>query len=249
VITTINHSAGIYKVDLSKPLDISITLRPNRNNVNAYFAPPPVCEPVIAEGFVGSTELGGAVNFFNLTINPHGNGTHTECVGHISREKYFVTDCLDKHFFLCEVISVNPMILENRDEVIYKEQLKAHIKYSSTEALAIRTLPNDHLKKVAKYSGLNPAYLCPDAAAFLVSQGIQHLLLDLPSVDRERDGGELAAHKSFWNYPHSPRADATITELIYIPEEIKDGLYFLNLQISPIEMDAAPSKPVLYKIL
>lgn len=249
MIATINHSRGIYTIDLSKPLDISITIRPNKNNVNAYFAPQPFSEPVVANNFIGSTQLGGAVNFFNLTINPHGNGTHTECVGHIAKEDYFVTDCLDRHFFLCEVISVNPMIIENRDEVIYKEQLKAHIKHHPTEALAIRTLPNDHLKKVAKYSGLNPAYLCPDAADYLRTQGIQHLLIDLPSVDREEDAGELAAHKAFWQYPQKPRTNATITELIYIPHTVPDGLYFLNLQVAPIEMDAAPSKPMLYSVI
>jgi len=249
VIATINHKTGNHKIDLSNPLDISITIRPNRNNVNAYFAPPPVSEPVISDKFIGSTEQGGAVNFFNLTINPHGNGTHTECVGHISKEKYFVTDCLAQHFFLCEVISVNPMIHDNGDEVIYKEQLKAHIKHSGAEALAIRTLPNDPLKKVAKYSGHNPAYMCPDAAAYLCAQGVEHLLIDLPSVDREEDDGKLDAHKAFWQYPHSPRIAATITELIYIPETIADGLYFLNLQIAPIEMDASPCKPILYKII
>jgi arylformamidase len=249
VITTISHKTGNHKIDLSDPLDISIKLRPNRNNVNAYFAPQPFSAPVVSGSFIGSTEQGGAVNFFNLTINPHGNGTHTECVGHISKEKHFVTDCLTHHFFLCEVISVNPMMRDNGDEVLYKEQLKAHIKHPEAEALAIRTLPNDHLKKVAKYSGLNPAYMCPNAVDYLRKQGIEHLLIDLPSVDREEDEGKLLAHKAFWQYPDNPRTQATITELIYIPAEVADGLYFLNLQIAPIEMDAAPSKPVLYRVI
>lgn len=246
---TIYHSSGQYTSDLSHPLDISIPIRPNRNNVNAFHAPHPVATPVISGSFVGSTELGGPVNFFTLTINPHGNGTHTECIGHISKEKHFITNCLNKHFFLCEVISITPMVLENRDEIIYREQLKSHIRYPQAEALAIRTLPNDPLKKVAQYSDHNPAYLCPEAAAFLCESGIEHLLIDLPSVDREKDEGKLAAHRAFWRYPKHPRLHATITELIYIPNDIADGLYLLNLQVAPVEMDAAPSKPVLYRLV
>ena len=42
--------------------------------------------------------------------------------------------------------------------------------------------------------------------------------------------------------------EKTITEMIYVPNEISDGLYVLNLQIAPFENDASPSKPVLYKV-
>ncbi len=41
--------------------------------------------------------------------------------------------------------------------------------------------------------------------------------------------------------------DATITELIFVPNKIRDDDYILNLQIASFENDAAPSKPVLYK--
>jgi hypothetical protein len=75
------------------------------------------------------------------------------------------------------------------------------------------------------------------------------LLLDLPSVDPESDNGLMLAHKAFWNYPENPRFDATISEMIYAPAEISDGLYLLNLQIAAIESDASPSKPVLYKLI
>jgi len=88
-----------------------------------------------------------------------------------------------------------------------------------------------------------------EAIQLLVKKGIKHLLVDLPSVDREEDGGELKAHKAFWNFNDKVRKDATITELIYVPNKVKDGTYLLNLQIAPFENDATPSKPILYKIL
>ncbi len=52
-----------------------------------------------------------------------------------------------------------------------------------------------------------------------------------------------------WNYNGKLRKDCTITELIYVPNKVEDGTYFLNLQIAPFENDATPSKPILYKVL
>ena len=40
----------------------------------------------------------------------------------------------------------------------------------------------------------------------------------------------------------------TITEMVFIPDEVEDGDYLLNLQIAPFFADAAPSRPILYKI-
>jgi len=70
----------------------------------------------------------------------------------------------------------------------------------------------------------------------------------LPSVDKEKDNGALAAHKGFWNFNGELRNEATITEFIFVDNAIEDGSYFLNLQVAPFENDASPSRPVLYKI-
>ena len=96
--------------------------------------------------------------------------------------------------------------------------------------------------------------MAEDAAIFIRESGIQHLLIDLPSVDREEDEGKLLAHKAFWNVKdvntlnEDARLNCTITELIYVDNAILDGSYILNLQIASFENDASPSKPVLYKI-
>ena len=63
------------------------------------------------------------------------------------------------------------------------------------------------------------------------------------------------AHKAFWNVKDinnlnsDARLEATITEMIFVADEIKDGSYLLNLQIASFENDASPSKPVLYAFL
>ena len=119
----------------------------------------------------------------------------------------------------------------------------------NVEALIIRTKPNDHSKTNRQYSGTNFPYLTLGAMQRIVDAGVQHLLVDLPSVDREEDGGALAAHHLFWNVPAEPNFQKTITELIYVPNEISDGDYILNLQVSNFANDAAPSRPMLFDLM
>jgi hypothetical protein len=90
--------------------------------------------------------------------------------------------------------------------------------------------------------------LLEEAALYLVEIGVEHLLIDLPSVDKEKDNGKLLSHNAFWNTQGEVRKQATITEFIFVDNSIKDGLYFLNLQVAPFENDASPSRPVLYKL-
>ena len=238
----------MVKVDLSNPLDISITLEASKNNPLAWYLDIPKIEPVKTDNWIGKVSEGASVNFNNISFNPHAHGTHTECIGHITPEFHSVNEVLKNFFFITEVISVVP---ENagEDRVISGNQIKNLLDGKHPEALVIRTLPNMESKKVQDYSNSNWPYLKQEAATFIREIGIQHLLIDLPSVDKEKDDGKLLAHKAFWGYPQSPRLNATITELIYVPDHIEDGRYLLNLQIAPFHNDASPSKPVLYHFL
>ena len=116
-------------------------------------------------------------------------------------------------------------------------------------ALIIRTLPNDSSKTSRQYSNTNPPYIHPDAMRLLVGAGIEHLMIDTPSVDREEDGGALEGHHIFWDYPDKPRTNCSITELIFVPDYIEDGIYWLQLGIASFDNDAAPSRPILFEIL
>lgn len=236
-----------WLADLSQGIDLSIPLRSGLENPNCFWAPAPEFSPVVAGDFVGSTAQGGVVNFFNVRFNPHGNGTHTECVGHISRERFVLHECLHEYHFPAQLVSLFPQKTDNGDRVIFRSHLEEAGINPNARALIIRTLPNDDLKKQVNYSGANPPYLHHEAVSFLVEKGIEHLLIDLPSVDREEDGGALLAHKAFWQYPQSIRKHCTITEMIFVPNEVKDGLYLLNLQTASFDLDASPSKPVVYK--
>lgn len=247
MIATIETNSRKYKIDLSKPLDISIPLIASKKNVNAWYIDEPTIEPVVIDGWTASVAEGASVNFNNIKFNPHAHGTHTECVGHITKEIHSINKNLKQFFFFAEVITVAPENY-NEDYIISKKQLQFAIGNKKRDALVIRTMPNTREKLSAQYSNTNWPYFQQEAMEYLVKKGIKHLLIDLPSVDREKDGGELHGHNAFWNTKGKLRLDATITEFIYVANKITDGTYFLNLQIAPFENDASPSKPILYKI-
>ncbi|TDP03846.1 cyclase family protein [Flavobacterium sp. 245] len=249
-----------YQIDLSKPIDISIPLTNTDENPIAWYIEKPVIEPVIFGDWIGKVSEGkSSTNFNNIFFNPHGHGTHTECLGHITNDFYSINQSLKQFFFFAKLITVEPEKIGD-DFVITKELIEKALRTSTSlsvinEALVIRTIPNQKDKKSRKYSNTNPPYLSEDAAIFIRESEIQHLLIDLPSVDKEHDEGKLLAHKAFWNVKDTnnlnsdARLNATITEMIYVPDEIEDGNYILNLQIASFENDASPSKPILYKIL
>lgn len=246
MIATFSSCSKNFHADLSAPLDISIPLRAGKHNVNAFHIPPAVFEPFSMGDFIGDVQAGGACNVYDVKFNPHGNGTHTETVGHISKEKYPIYAALTQFFFSARLITLAP--IENAgDWFITAEQIAEQIGTDWPEALVIRTLPNSREKLNFQYSGTNPVFLHANAAALLCKNKVLHLLVDFPSVDREEDGGRLSAHKAFWNYPEATRKNATITELIFVPESILDGWYLLNLQTSSFDNDASPSKPVLFR--
>lgn len=243
---TITYNQKTYNIDLSKPLDISLSLRGDDKNPVAWYLGSPRITPVKTEDFIGKVSEGASTNFNNIQFNPHAHGTHTECVGHITREFHSINDALKKFFFTAKLISIEP-VKTGEDTVITEEEIRQKLGKDEVEALIIRTLPNYIDKRSRKYSHTNWPYLEESAAKYIKGSGIKHLLIDLPSVDKEKDEGKLLAHKAFWDFPKNTRYDSTITEMIYVPNKIEDGDFILNLQVASFENDAAPSKPVLYK--
>ena len=258
---TIQINGIQYKIDIDNQIDISIPLNFNGPQPNAYGVESATSKPVEAGDLVGDTRLGGSVNFEQYTFIPHCNGTHTECVGHITNERISVRDCLQDIFISALLISVDPEWTGDSDDlVITREAIEVATgtfshSLSPDKALIVRTLPNDDNKLTHEYGDVIPPYFSTDAMNYIVECGFKHLLVDLPSIDRIFDDGKLANHRIFWNVEEGSvetnektRINSTITELIYVPNEVPDGEYLLNLQIAPFEADAAPSRPVLFKI-
>ena len=251
---TLQKDGQTYSFQTEKGKDISISLNPN--GPRAWYVEPMRIEPVRTEQFLGSVAEGGAVNFRDVYFNPHGHGTHTENVGHIIDTNVPVVNSIHSSHYMAKLITVRlkqdstkdvSQDASQGDWVLSEESFEGFDL--NVEALIIRTEPNDHSKFTRQYSGTNFPYLTIGAMQRIVDAGVQHLLVDLPSVDREEDGGALAAHHLFWNVPVEPNFQKTITELIYVPNEISDGNYILNLQVSNFANDAAPSRPMLFDLV
>ena len=153
---------------------------------------------------------------------------------------------IDETHFPAQLISLYPD--QNGATRYLSAQQMEQVRFQAgIRALVIRTLPNDAEKETKNYSGTNPPFVSEPAMQKIVDMGIEHLIIDLPSVDPEVDEGKLAAHKIFWKGSNRQK-HCTVTELAYIPNDITDGIYLLNLQTLRIELDVSPSNPVLYSL-
>lgn len=253
--TLVTVGDNTYQTDLSKPIDLSIPIQPS--GPRAWYVEPMKISPVRTARFTGSVAEGGAVNFRDIWFNPHGHGTHTECAGHIKEEVQSINQTLTQFFMPAALMTISPSVYQGPelahmhagDLVIDEEHVrKAFDRVGNVDAVVVRTPPNTPAKKHANYSHTNPAYFAPEALKYLRKCGVRHLLTDLPSVDREEDGGGLLAHRAFWQSGYPGDAGCTITEFIFAPDGIPDGFYLLNLQVAPFENDASPSRPVLYPL-
>lgn len=263
--------------DAEKPINIAIPLYFDGIQPNAYDVEKASAAAYETSDLTGDTRRGGSCNFDRIGFIPHCNGTHTECVGHITDERISIHDCLKDALTTAFLISVEPekaeettesysIPFDKNDSIITRKaienalnNLKSQIpdfrSNDFTQSLVIRTLPNDESKLSKTYFGEIPPFFSTEAMRFIRELNIKHLLVDMPSIDRLFDEGKLSNHRIFWNVGQGSKEisektliDHTITELIYVSDEIKDGAYLLNLQIAPFVSDAAPSRPVLFKI-
>ena len=244
MIINIELKGKKYRTNLNRGIDLSSTLAKPGKEIKAWYVEESKKEAVTGDGWVGSVKEGSSVNFFNIMFNPHGNGTHTESYGHISEAWENVNDQLDHYHFIALFLEIEP---EERDgdKVISWDSIKDKIPHWEFDALIIKA---GNYMEGHNFSNTNPPYFDAVVMDRIREGNVQHLLTDLPSVDREEDGGKMAAHKAFWNYPENPREGATISELLNIPSGIAEGLYLLNLQLAPFHNDATPSRPVIYSL-
>ena len=252
-----------FEVNFSKGNDISIAINFNGEQPNTYGVEGATSKPYKDGQFIGDTRKGGPCNFETYSFTPHCNGTHTECIGHITDERVSILTSLNQEMIRATLISITPKKtsenytpnLNKEDLVITKKDLELQLKDLNPaflQALIVRTIPNLENKKSRDYMKVAPAFFSIDAMKYIVSLGVDHLLVDTPSVDRLLDEGHLSAHNIFWETKgkeFNPNTqNKTITEMIFVPSSLEEGPYLLNLQIPAFISDAAPSRPIIYKI-
>ena len=263
-----SDSGNRFVVDMRAGRSIAIDLDFNGAQPNHFGVSRATSQPLVAGGFVGDTRQGGSCNVNSLQLIPHCNGTHTETVGHIVNDIIPICEIAPMHLLTATLITVLPVSAKSIDErygpeleptdlVVSASSLEAaHSNWLArdSQAIIVRTLPNAEDKRARVYGdNCQPSFLTFEAMEWLNRQNVQHLLIDLPSVDRMYDGGKLYNHHRFWNVePGSRRVtaktwrDKTITEMVFVPDDIADGEYLLSLQIAPFVSDAAPSRPIIF---
>lgn len=265
LVRTLGHT---WVAHTEEAEDIAIVQRFDDAQPNAFGLADAVATTVAGEGWALSVEDGAPVNCDTVTLTPHANGTHTESVRHITADGPFLPDVLRETLMVARLVTIPLMprgevagerylgTSEAHDQVIAAEMLRARLPDSGQtppdqrpQAVIVRHLPNTADKPARRWAGTNPPYFTEDAIRLLRDRGFQHLLVDLPSVDREVDDGAVAAHRAWWNLPAvgssagDPPSQRTITELVWVPDRIPDGLYLLELQAPAFALDAAPSRP------
>jgi kynurenine formamidase len=254
-------------IDISRPVSLALELDFAGAQPRHFGAPRASARPFEAPGFAGAVARGASCNCELISLIPHCNGTHTECAGHLTRERLDASRVAPLGFLPALVVSVDPEPAgaegsdpEPRagDLLVTRRALErawpAHPPFAA-RALIVRTRPNRADKRVHDYSAETPPYLTREAAQLLTGRGIAHLVVDLPSIDRARDDGRLTAHRIFFGLPPGStalaavtRPDATITELAFVPNEVPDGACLLELQLPALAGDAVPSRPLVYAV-
>lgn len=258
-----------YKVLWDRPIDISIPLRFNAEQPNFFGAPHAASQPLRAGGFIGDTRQGGSCNVYQYSLISHCNGTHTECVGHIVNQSISIQQILKEAFIPATLITIQPERASDspdtyvpekqaEDLMITKGQIRNALRNADEEflsALIIRDLPNDTSKMSRDYSRHPAPFFSIEAMKQILESGVNHLIVDIPSVDRANDEGKMSCHHLFWGVEMGSKdidpnttSRKTITEMVYIPDSVEDGEYLVNIQIPPFVSDAAPSRPLLFKI-
>jgi hypothetical protein len=104
------------RVDFGKPVSIAIPLDFAGPQPAAFGAPRAESRPLRVGGFVGDMRAGGSCNCEVLTLAPHCNGTHTECVGHVTDARVAIAERLPGGVQLALLVTVEPAPAEHSGE-------------------------------------------------------------------------------------------------------------------------------------
>jgi kynurenine formamidase len=257
------------RVAMDRGVSLAIPVEFNGSGPKHFGAPAPVSKPWSVGNFSGSVATGASCNCSTLSLIPHCQMTHTESVAHLTREPGDAWRVVPRGLLPAVVVSVSPEPARETSEstdpqpwgtdvLITQRRLRAAwpmVRMVDPVAAIIRTLPNEAAKRTRDYSDLIPPYFTREAMQWLVEKRIEHLVVDVPSVDRSHDEGRLVGHRLFFGLPpgshargDAARSRATITELAFIPDEVPDGPCMLTLAVPALGGDAVPSQPIVYPL-
>jgi arylformamidase len=269
VIAELSFGGQKIRAALDRGVSLAIAVEFGAPGPRHFGVPEPSSRPFAVGAFSGSVATGASANCSTLTITPHCQMTHTESVAHLTRESGDAWRVVPRGLLPAVVVSVSPEQARESSEstdpqpwatdtLITRRRLRAAwpmTRMIDPVAAIIRTLPNDTGKRTRDYRDLVPPYLTREAVEWLVEKRIEHLVLDVPSLDRTHDAGHMVGHRLFFGLPpgstargDAARSRATITELAFIPDEVADGPCVLSLAVPAIGGEAVPSQPIVYPL-
>lgn len=266
---TLAIGGGSVRVDLAHPHDLSVGFNFDGADPRWFDAPRSHSDALESGSFIGRVRNGGSCNCDTISLTPHCDGTHTESAGHLTRDRFDVREVMPAQLLPALLVTVTPAAARRDGEssrpapvdgdlLVTRAALEkawpAALPFAPL-ALIVRTLPNPESKRQRDYRVEPAPFLSLPAAQWLVERGIEHLVLDVPSLDRTHDEGHLVGHRIFFGLPpgstsrgDAARSRATITELAFVPDEVHDGPCILSLAVPAIGGDAVPSQPIVYPL-
>ena len=270
MIAELSFGGQKVRAAMDRGVSLAIAVEFGSAGPRHFGAGAPVSKPYSVGNFSGSVITGASANCATVTLTPHCQTTHTESVAHLTRESGDAWRVVPRGLLPAVVVSVVPEPARESNEttdpepfatdaLISKRRLRAAWpmgRMIEPVAAIIRTLPNDTGKRTRDYTDLVPPYMTREAVEWLIEKRIEHLVLDVPSLDRTHDDGHLVGHRLFFGLPRgstargdAARSRATITELAFIPDEVHDGPCVLSIAVPAVGGDAVPSQPIVYPLV
>jgi kynurenine formamidase len=243
----------VKRFRLGEPLSVSreVYFKGETRSPNAFHLTPITSKTVEFEGqFIGDVSRGGSCNVDTLQYVPHGL-THLETSAHIlgpeahpPTVKDIPVEKLSGIVFLIDLSQPG----EESAQLVPRAAVQAKLEQNTLpiSLLAIKTraslLPQDY-----DFSGKNFLALAPGTAKGIhdytvCSSRIQCLILDLPSIDPEKDGGKLLAHRHFFGLPETgtnagDKEKRALVELAWFAN-LTEGYYYAVITPPRFETNA-----------
>jgi arylformamidase len=243
-------------VDFDAATSLALALDFSQEHPRHFGAPPATSTAFRSGSFEGAVALGSSCNCQRITLVPHCNGTHTESASHLTIQQRPLQAIVPAGPMTALLLTVPPQphaetsedslpTPQGTDRLITRAGLLDawHDAGYKPRALLLRT--------GTSWNDAAPPFLSRQLAQELATRGIEHLVTDLPSVDRLEDDGHLTAHRIFFGLPArctdlalASRSQCTITELAAFPPDLPDGPCAVQLQLPAFSGDAVPSRPL-----
>ena len=138
-------------------------------------------------------------------------------------DKYYLYSSVDEGI-APDIFMTDRFVSRNQIEraiIMEKDNYASHGHAPSIEVLLIDILDEEGTMS-------NWAYLSTDAMRFIVDEGVQVVVVNTPSVDREVDGGCVSNHKAVFERP-----EGLVVELAQLSRLQRCGYGRVSLQITP----------------